>query len=347
MSMRCILIILLLASGWPIQSAQWYRGNTHTHTAVQGNTESRPQNVANWYYANGYNFLVITDINRLTDPGTIDLPADSPGNFILIPGEEVADRFLIHSTALNISNAVPRRAPQQRKSSILQNQVDAITRAGGHAILNHPNYQYAVTAADILPVDNLHFFELYNTHPAVNNPGDRLHPSTEQLWDELLSNGSQIYGVASDDAHQYRVFSKNRSNPGRGWIMVRAASLAAGALVDAMLQGDFYASTGIFLQEYQRGPEHYRITVDLEKTSAAVAQAVNREVIIPAQRIAIQFIGEEGSVLQTIDDIKAAYPLSSAANSRYVRARVSYTLKQPDGNETTFHAWGQPVFREK
>jgi hypothetical protein len=35
------------------------------------------------------------------------------------------------------------------------------------------------------------------------NQGDKRHPSTEALWDEVLTAGAMVYGVASDDAHHY------------------------------------------------------------------------------------------------------------------------------------------------
>ena len=41
-------------------------------------------------------------------------------------------------------------------------------------------------------------------------------------------------GSATDDAHNYHGVAANRSNNGRGWVMVRAAKLNAAALVTSM-----------------------------------------------------------------------------------------------------------------
>ena len=42
-------------------------------------------------------------------------------------------------------------------------------------------------ARDKMPVEKLYLFELYNVHPSVHNFGAPWHPSTEQLWDDLLT----------------------------------------------------------------------------------------------------------------------------------------------------------------
>ncbi|WP_373400165.1 hypothetical protein V8V91_11495 [Algoriphagus halophilus] len=74
----------------------------------------------------------------------------------------------------------------------------------------------------------------------------------EVLWDKVQSaylraNKPLLYGLAVDDAHNYHVFDQNSSNPGRGWVMVLANDLSPESLIEAMEQGDFYATTGVTL----------------------------------------------------------------------------------------------------
>ena len=40
-----------------------------------------------------------------------------------------------------------------------------------------------------------------------------------------------------------------QSNAGRGWVMVRADTLSAEALVAALEAGDFYGTTGVVLED--------------------------------------------------------------------------------------------------
>ena len=43
----------------------WYKGNIHTHTSMSdGDTD--PYKVAGWFRRHGYDFLVLTDHDRLT-----------------------------------------------------------------------------------------------------------------------------------------------------------------------------------------------------------------------------------------------------------------------------------------
>ena len=76
------------------------------------------------------------------------------------------------------------------------------------AFVNHPNFGWALTAEDMLPVTGEKFFEVHNGHPGVNNYGDANRPGMERLWDILLAHrmtGTQepLYGIAVDDSHNY------------------------------------------------------------------------------------------------------------------------------------------------
>ena len=75
-------------------------------------------------------------------------------------------------------------------------------------------------------------------------------PGLEEVWDRLLSSGMMVYGVATDDAHTFKDPGNPLvSAPGRGWVVVRAPSLDAGALMASLERGDFYASTGVTLED--------------------------------------------------------------------------------------------------
>jgi hypothetical protein len=46
-----------------------------------------------------------------------------------------------------------------------------------------------------------------------------------------------MYGLATDDSHNYHSTSPKASLSGRGWVMVRAKSLDAASIVAAMEKG--------------------------------------------------------------------------------------------------------------
>ena len=62
----------------------------------------------------------------------------------------------------------------------------------------------------------------------VNNLGGSGHPGLEQVWDTILSRGILLYGIATDDAHEFKKLDNLQSlRLGMGWVVVRAAKLEA------------------------------------------------------------------------------------------------------------------------
>ena len=345
------LLMMLFSSGCvsmgPSQADRWFRGNTHTHT-LRSDGDATPEVVAKWYHDRNYNFLIITDHNKFVDPREVKLPDGRRKDFILIPGEEITGNRTIHTTAMNIAKVASWKYKDEDKSKIIQSHVDEAIKAGGAAILNHPNFRYAVSAEDILPVRRLHMFELFNGHPSVHNSGNHAHPSTEAIWDHLLTAGMKIFAVAADDAHHYKVISPKKANPGRGWVMVRAAELEADAITKAMLQGDFYTSTGVFLEICKRGSNTYSVKVDAERTRKEVASLPSisgKHVESTYEGFRIEFIGPKGIILNTINGDKGSFTIGQS--TPYVRAKVTFTRKHPKRHGfEEYYAWGQPVFAD-
>lgn len=295
----------------------WYRGNTHTHTS-NSDGDSSPASVAARYRELGYNFLFITDHNKLTDVDGLNAQLGAPGQFLVIRGEEVTDSFggkPVHINALNNTAAVP---PQQGLDvrGTIENDATAIRRAGGVPYIAHPNYGFAVTADDLKGVTGATLFEVYNAHPVVNNAGDETHPSVEAMWDEVLSGGKLLYGLAADDEHT--LYKAGGALPGQAWVMVRAASLDADAITQAIERGDFYASNGVTLRDYQVSANGVAVTVD-EALSGPTT---------------IDFIGKNGRLLRRSTNSPAVYNFTG--DEMYVRVKIT--------NAAGKSAWTQPVY---
>lgn len=318
----------------------WYRGNTHAHSTMSdGNVP--PEEAVQWYHDHGYNFLSLTDHNKLVDPENIKLPAHARQDFILIPGEEISAS--VHATALNITHAVSLTA-KGTKPEIIEKYIQATHAAGGLCIVNHPNYQWALTGRDLRKAKHVNMFEVYNGHPAVHNEGDSHHPSTESIWDELLTAGILTYGVASDDAHDYKKFSPRRANPGRGWIMVLADELTPRAIQKALTHGNFYASNGVFFKKLRRSGQTLEIEVDREKSEAEILKGFTQGRPAESQPsqggLRIDFIGPEGKILTSLETEKTTYTCDKKIN--YIRARAVLS-RNVKGTLTEFCAWTQPL----
>jgi len=298
---------------------RWYKGNTHTHT-LNSDGDSSPDEVVRWYREHGYQFLVLTDHNFLTGVDGLNALHGAEEKFLVVKGEEVSDRFgdkPIHLNGLDPEGLVE---PQGGNSvvEVLQRNIDAIRAARGVPHINHPNFRWAITVEELAQVRNNKLFEIYNGHPQVNNLGGRGIPGLEAAWDAILSAGVLVYGLAVDDAHHFkRPWDPAAARPGQGWVMVRAERLAARSILAAMERGDFYASTGVVLSDYQVSDSGISLTIREDAWSG----------------YRILFIGRDGKVLQETSSSPATYRFRG--DEGYVRAKVL----EANGRI----AWTQPV----
>jgi hypothetical protein len=311
-----ILPFLLIYQSFSQQGSYWYKGNTHTHTTNSDGNEL-PRRVVRWYLDHNYNFLVISDHSYLTDIKYLD--TDKNDDFILLPGEEVTDRAEnkpVHLVAIGIKSLVK----EQHGTTILetlQNNIDAINAAGGIAQINHPNWKYAFDDRVLSRVKNCSLVEIYNIAKECNNYAAGGIPSVENIWDKVLSGGTLLYGVISDDTHDYLgEFSADKSPPGRGWVMVRAKELTPEAIIASLGNGDFYATIGVTLKDITITDKDY--TIEIEPWGDA--------------KYTTQFIGKNGQILKEDYNTKAIYTFTG--DEGYVRAKVicssgDFAITQP------------------
>ena len=302
---------------------RWYKGNTHTHT-LNSDGDSTPDDVVRWYREHGYQFLVLTDHNFLTSVTGLNALHGADEQFLVIRGEEVSDRFgdkPLHINALNVNQLVE---PQGGKSVVetLQRNVDAIRKVNAVPHINHPNFRWAITGDELRQVENNKLYEIYNGHPTVNNLGGGGVPGMEEVWDAILSSGKLLYGIAVDDAHVFkRPWDRNAARPGQGWVAIRAERLTPELLFAALERGDFYASTGVEIQDYQVSDRQVSLKVKAETWS----------------KYRIQFIGKTGRLLKEFTADAAVYEIKG--DEGYVRAKVI----ESNGKI----AWLQPVIIPK
>lgn len=311
--------VLLFAGFSFAQTLNWYKGNTHTHT-LNSDGDSTPADVAEWYRENRYNFLFITDHEHVTNVASLNDLHGKAGTFIVIGGQEVTDSYdrkPYHMNALGISRVVmPNRLPSAIET--LQKNIDDVVKAGGVAQINHPNFGWALTSEQLIKLQNYTLLEIYNGHPLVNNLGGGGVPSAEAMWDSVLTSGKLVFGVADDDSHYFkRIGDPTVPTPGQGWIFVRAAELTAAAIIDGLKKGEFYASTGVELSDYQANNKQVVITIKEERSS----------------KYRVQFIGSGGRVLSEAVASPATYTIKG--NEGYVRAKIF----ESNGKM----AWTQPV----
>lgn len=262
--------------------------------------------------------------------------------FLLMAGEELTDHFEgsvpVHVNGLNLAETIP---PQGGSSvrEMLNRNVDAVVDQGKRlkrpvlAHVNHPNYKWAVTWEDLAHLKNDRFFEVYNGHHLAGNGGAPGHPGTEEMWDRANTlrltslKLPPLFAMATDDSHDYSNWGVGNRNPGRGWVVVRAPRLETGEILKAMHAGDYYASTGVVLEDFRLEKGVYRVKV---RADAGVSYRV-------------RFNGRDGRVLAERDGPLAEYTLKG--DELYVRATVTSSRPHPNASVAGDfeQAWLQPV----
>ncbi len=294
---------------------------------------------------------------------------EEPGKFLMIPAEEITHSYAkrpIHMNGINLRDPIKPIDGQDAMETItvnLRQVADQRDKTGRMMIgsLNHPNFGWGVRAEEMLLVEDLKFFEVFNGHPGVRNYGDATHASVERVWDITLALrlGKHqlpiVYGLATDDAHRYHEWGVGKVNPGRGWVMVKAPHLTAEAIIRGIDAGDFYASSGVILNEVVRDGDEYRLSIRTEpgvtyKTEfIATSKGANLDAKPVLDRngkdlpVTREYSPEIGKVVAESTDARPVYKLTG--KELYVRAKVTSSKPHPNpyAQGDVEVAWTQPV----
>lgn len=238
---------------------RWLKGNTHVHSSNSGDSHTPPEEVARWYAARGYDFIVFTDHNYVTTLPPVD-------GMLVIPGVELTQNLstcepppeaglqcLIHVNALLVDPAkvaAMEPAASSRREDLYGRAIDAALKMGGIAQVNHPNLHYGASVNELVAAAKRGalLVEVANEAVDSSNEGDATHPSTMALWQAAVDAGVTLYPVATDDAHHYGDAAERAARGeqvftgDRGWIKVRAKKDVK-SIREAIERGDFYGET--------------------------------------------------------------------------------------------------------
>lgn len=207
----------------------WYRGNLHGHT-TESDGAFTPAEYAAFYRGRGYHFAAVTDHWKVTD-----MSAFASADFAFVPGAELDGHDPTSGMHHVLGLGIPA-LPARSAADTLQGTVDAIRALGGLAFIAHP-YWSGQSARDLMTAHGYTGIEVWNGTCAMRW-GKGL---ASVQWDELLAFGRPVLALASDDAH-HRV--EQGDDVGLGWVVVRSETLSANAVLEALREGCFYASTG-------------------------------------------------------------------------------------------------------
>ncbi|MFH0865729.1 MAG: CehA/McbA family metallohydrolase [Bacteroidota bacterium] len=302
-SISCVLFILVMnCANIYTQTVRYYKTQLHCHS-TRSDGKLSPFEVATEYKSRGYEILFISDHNIMTPADSINLPG-----LICINAEEYT--FSKHINGLFVDHTV------NADGFTAQQAVDSIKSQGGLVQFNHPvkmeygpDWTYPINYFDEL--NRPDFIEIFNASTA------KFAPINIEIWDYLLSNNIRIYGTAADDMHK-TAEADMIPMIDAGWIMLKLSSLEKDSVYTALKRGDFYASTGIDITNFNVHEDE--ISISCSNCSK------------------IKFIGEYGTILKETKNSEAGF---SRTDEKYVRVELEDNGIIGIGKKK---AWTQPVF---
>ena len=219
----------------------WLKGNIHSHSTVSDGMFT-PKELAELYASHGYAFLSMTDHNVFV--GHEERPEEE---IILLTGLE----HDIEYSADKCTHVVGNAAAGKEKTDYLckryfageltdQQLVDMMRADGQFVSLAHPVWS-RMEPEEILGLEGIHAIEVFN-----NGTEHLCHGGNAEVWwDMLLRHGKKVFATAVDDVHV-------ADDLFGGWVWVKAAERSREAILDALFQGAFYASTGPVIQDFGR-----------------------------------------------------------------------------------------------
>ncbi|OGV85414.1 MAG: hypothetical protein A3K19_06355 [Lentisphaerae bacterium RIFOXYB12_FULL_65_16] len=207
-------------------TANWYKGNTHTHTKASDGGKTYLE-TARLYAGARYDFLVRTD-----HWVTSDVAADpEPSPLLWIDGIEL-DGADGSGAGFHVVCLGKCRDMERKMGLVLG--MERAREQDALLVLAHP-FWCGNSFSDALR----HRFDGVETYNHVcrwlNGKSDGL-----PYWNAMLSTFPGTLGIAADDCHL------RPEHPGwnGGWVMVNAPELSPAAILASIRRGEFYASCG-------------------------------------------------------------------------------------------------------
>jgi len=218
------------------QPGRFYRGNLHGHST---NSDGRwaPAEYIRQYRQNGYDFVALTD--HCTEDHGFDISDTREyrdDEFTTLLGAELHPGQIESGSAWHLlAVGLPLDFETRREGDTGASVARRAMAAGAFLAATHPNW-YAFTVADFETLDGADAVECYNGGcDAETDRGYSWH-----FIDMLLHRGHRVGAIAVDDVHA----APGTNDFMRGWVYVKAESLAPEALLRALKAGHYYSSTG-------------------------------------------------------------------------------------------------------
>ena len=286
-----------------LSGGKWCKANFHTHAGTEpGSCGQNPIDMVTQVYREcGFDILCLSNHDVFIDSSDF-----SDGKLLMIPGVEYTRSDSCHMLTIGVCVSLHELDHQPA--------IDETVKAGGFAVLCHPNWPYR----EHWKVEDIDMLTGYTGIEVMNMLIYRLEGSglATDVWDHLLSQGKLVYGFGSDDFHAY-------FDAGRSFNLIYCDRRDYTSMKAAIDKGAFCASTGLYL-------EYLKIEGNTMHVKAAYPIETHANIFT------YRFVGEHGKVLSEQKGSSAQYGLT---DEKYVRVEAI--------GENGAMLFTQPVYREE
>ena len=258
------------------QNGVFYKANLHTHTTVSDGLMT-PEEIKEYYKQNGYSVVAFTDHDVL-----VPHPELADDSFLPLNGYEIEvhegdwsqsikcchmcliaiepenlKQVCFHRSKYMVGNGVhyldqiqydenepdfEREYTHENISTIMETG----RKNGFFVTYNHPGWSLE-NYRDYMGYHHMHAMEIYNHGCVYTGRCDY----NEKEYDDMLRGGKRIYCIAADDCH-------SEDTCCGGFTMIKAEKLEYRTITTALLEGNFYSSSGPLIHNlwFENGKIH-------------------------------------------------------------------------------------------
>lgn len=295
----------------------YFKAQLHVHTdRSDGRWTLAAMRAA--YAARGYDFVAITDHDRLFTGHSREIEGDGP---LLIGGEEHTIPRPVWPLGRHVLRLFATRPLNGRRGRRPLPRLAAMAAAGDLICLAHPSWTGPFGTgrweeAEAVGLAPLHMVEVYNSH---SDP-----EADTAIWHAVArSRGprTSVWASAGDDAH-----NRAADDHDCAWVMACLPERSLAALEQALRRGAFYPTTGPIVR------------------FGASGGAVLVHVEHPAADVEVRFIDAAGAVRAIRRDRQAHYDCTG--DEGFVRVEVLDRggRSRGQGRAAVIKAWSQPFW---
>ena len=311
-----------------MQPDQWKKYHFHCHSrryfGLNNGRKSKETAIDSVYQALGYDHYGISDYMSINKHGT--------GRVDYIPAYEHGYGLFrkTHQICIGAESVYWPDFPFMQNLNMKQHMINKLGERCRFVMPAHASFTNGYKVSDMIFLSNYRLIEVVNPYG-----------NAFEHWDKALSNGHRIYALGDDDTHNINKTSEVCHN----LTMVNTPDLNPEHVYEALDKGLCYAV------EFDNWYHHPMTLTEKARQAQTLPHLTRAELVGDTLFIAtsngkmqeVKFIGQEGNVLKTEENIATAYYIIQHEDP-YVRTEINVNgLQHFYLNPVTRHPGPDPV----